>query len=90
MGDPGSELTAKELEEILANDGWKTNGVSQSAFAKPPKGIVLAVNSKETAPSYASFLQRVFSTIGMTVSAKFDDKFREWSLTVIVGTINDA
>ena len=90
LGDPGSEMTAKQLEEILSNDGWKTSSVTQSAFSNPPKGIVLAVNSKETAPSYASFLQRVFSTIGMTVSAKFDNKFREWSLTVIVGTIEDA
>jgi hypothetical protein len=49
---------------------------------------VLAVNSKETAPSYASFLQRVFSTIGMEVSAKIDTKYREWSLTIIVGTFD--
>lgn len=90
LGDPASELTAKQLEEILSNDGWKTSTVTQSAFANPPQGIVLAVNSKETAPSYASFLQRVFSTIGMTVSAKFDSKFREWSLTVIVGTNEGA
>lgn len=87
IGDERSELTAKQLDEILANDGWKTNGVAQSAFSNPPQGIVLAVNSKETAPSYASFLQRVFTTIGMEVSATFNSKYREWSLTVIVGTI---
>ncbi len=86
LGDPKSELVAGQLDEIMSNDGWKTSGVTQSAFSRPPKGIVLAVNSKETAPSYASFLQRVFSTIGMTVSAKIDSKFREWSLTVIVGS----
>jgi hypothetical protein len=90
LGDPVSELTAKQLEEILSNDGWKTSSVTQSAFSNPPQGIVLAVNSKETAPSYASFLQRVFSTIDMTVSARFDSKFREWSLTVIVGIDEDA
>ena len=89
LGDAKSELTAEQLDEILSNDGWKTNGVTQSAFSRPPKGVVLAVNSKETAPSYASFLQRVFSTIGMTVSAKVDNKFREWSLTVIVGAIDE-
>ena len=88
MDDEGSELTAKQLEEVMAADGWKTNGVAQSAFSIPPKGLVLAVNSKETAPSYASFLQRVFSTIGVEVSAKIDNKCREWSLTVIVGTID--
>jgi hypothetical protein len=47
--------------------------------------VVLAVNNKETAPSYSSFLQRVLSTIGLAVSAKVDAKYREWSLTLIVG-----
>jgi hypothetical protein len=89
MDDEGSEMTAKQLEEILTADGWKTNGVAQSAFSNPPKGLVLAVNNKETAPSYASFLQRVFSTIGMDVQAKIDKKYREWSLTVIVGIFDD-
>jgi TolA-binding protein len=89
MDNKGSELTARQLEEILTADGWKTNGVAQSAFSNPPKGFVLAVNNKETAPSYASFLQRVFSTIGMEVSAKIDKKYREWSLTVIVGTVDE-
>ncbi len=89
MGNETSQLTAKQLEEIMTADGWKTNGVAQSAFSNPPKGLVLAVNSKETAPSYASFLQRVFSTIGMEVSAKIDKKYREWSLTIIVGTLDE-
>ena len=88
MGDGMSETTAGQLEEILSNDGWKTNGVAQSAFANPPKGFVLVVNSKETAPSYASFIQRVFSTIGMDVSARIDNKYREWSLSIIVGDVN--
>ena len=88
MGDDMSATTAAQLEEVLSNDGWKTNGVAQSAFSNPPKGFVLVVNSKETAPSYASFLQRVFATIGMDVSAKIDNKYREWSLSIIVGNVD--
>lgn len=88
MDHAGSEMTSKQLEEILTADGWKTNGVTRSAFSIPPKGLLLAVNNKETAPSYASFLQRVFSTIGVEVSAKIDKKYREWSLTIIVGDID--
>ncbi len=88
MDNEMPEITANQLEEVLTADGWKTNGVAQSAFANPPKGLMLAVHSKETAPSYASFLQRVFSTIGIEVSAKVDNKYREWSLTIIVGTID--
>ncbi len=89
VDDENSETTARQLESILSSDGWKTNGVAKSAFTKPPKGVVLAVNSKDTAPSYASFLQRVFSTIGMIVSPKIDKKYREWSLTIIVGDIEN-
>lgn len=89
LGDEGSELTAKQIDETLAADGWKTNGVAKSAFADPPQGIVLVVNSKETAPSYASFLQRVLATIGLPVSAKIDKKYREWSLSVIVGIFDN-
>lgn len=89
MDDKISELTAKQLDSIMTADGWKTNGVAQSAFTKPPKGLVLAVNSKETAPSYASFLQRVFSTIGVPVTARVDSKCREWSLSIIVGNLKN-
>ncbi len=88
MDDEMSELTAEHLGEILSNDGWKTNDVARSAFSNPPNGLVLVVNSKETAPSYASFLQRVFATIGMEVSAKIDNKYREWSLSIIVGKVD--
>jgi hypothetical protein len=89
MDDALSVTTANDLESILSADGWKTSPVAQSAFTHPPRGLVLAVNSKETAPSYASFLQRVFTTIGMPVSAIIDKKYREWSLTVIVGKLDD-
>ena len=89
LDDDLSELTASQLELVLAADGWKTSAVARSAFANPPKGLVLAVNSKDTAPSYASFLQRVFTTIGMPVSPIIDKKYREWSLTIIVGTLDD-
>ena len=85
MNDRESYQTATDLNDVLTADGWKTGGVAQSVFASPPQGVVLAVNNKETAPSYASFLQRVLSTIGLTVSAKADAKYREWSLTLIVG-----
>ena len=87
MDDDLSVNTANDLESILSADGWKTSPVAQSAFTNPPEGLVLAVNSKETAPSYASFLQRVFTTIGITVSARVDKKYREWSLTIIVGKL---
>ena len=35
------------------------------------------------------FCSGFFQTIGMDVQAKIDKKYREWSLTVIVGIFDD-
>lgn len=87
IGDDKSSMLANELNEIFKADGWTTKGVAQSAFSKVPEGIVLSVHSKETAPSYASFIQRTMATIGFPISATVNNKYREWSLTLIVGKI---
>jgi len=87
IGDDKSSLLANELNDIFKADGWTTKGVAQSAFSKVPEGIVLSVHSKETAPSYASFIQRTMATIGFPVSATVNNKYREWSLTLIIGKI---
>jgi hypothetical protein len=88
IGDDRSNLLAHELNEIFKADGWTTKGVAQSAFSKVPEGIVLSVHSKETAPSYASFIQRTMATIGFSVSAAVNNKYREWSLTLIIGKMS--
>ncbi len=85
IGDDRSHLLATELDSIFNADGWTTKGVAQSAFSKAPVGIILSVHSKETAPSYASFIQRTMATIGFPVTAAVNNKYREWSLTLIVG-----
>lgn len=87
IGDDTSHQLAVELDEIFNADGWTTKGVAQSAFSKMPEGILLSVHSKETAPSYASFVQRTMATIGFPVSATVNNKYREWSFTLIVGKI---
>lgn len=88
MDDKVSQMLAMELDALFKSNGWLTNGVVKSAFAEAPSGIILAANSKHTAPSYASFLQRTFITIGVPVSAAINNKYREWSLTLIAGDIS--
>jgi hypothetical protein len=85
MDNEASGLLAEELRQLFEADGWTTKPVIQSAFSDMPDGLLLAVNSRDTAPSYASFLQRTFSTIGFKVSATVNRKYREWSLTLVVG-----
>lgn len=85
LEDPVSHETALELKTIFEDQGWSTSEIIQSAFAHPPQGLVLVIHSKETAPSYAKFLQRTLTTIGLPVSAQVSAKYREWSISVIVG-----
>ncbi len=87
LGNETSLKMARELHEILSKQGWMVSQVIESAFSSEPEGIILAVHSKQTAPSYATFLQRAFTTIGLEVSARSVKKYREWSLTLIVGKL---
>ncbi len=85
IGNESSLVLANEISKTLDSDGWTVGGVVQSAFSQTPDGLIFAVNSKDTAPSYSSFLQRAFATIGLPVAVKINKKYREWSLTIIVG-----
>ena len=85
LDDMGSHAMAEEMKEIFDDQGWETKDIIQSAFSNPPSGLVLVIHSKQTAPSYAKFLQRTLTTIGLTVSAQVNNKYREWSISLIVG-----
>jgi hypothetical protein len=85
LDDAASNKAALEIKKIFDDQGWTTQGIVQSAFSNPPKGITLVLHSKQTAPSYAKFLQRTLTTIGLPVSAQVNNKLREWSISMIVG-----
>ncbi len=90
LDNAGSHQAATELKTIFDSQGWTTSDIVQSAFSHPPEGINLVIHSKQTAPSYAKFLQKTFTTLGLRVSAQINDKYREWSLSMIVGQIDAA
>ena len=85
LDDTESNALALELKALFDDQGWTTKGIIQSAFSHPPKGITLVIHSKQTAPSYAKFLQRSLTTIDLPVSAQINNKYREWSISMIVG-----
>ncbi len=85
LDDPMSYDTAVDMKEIFDNQGWSTSEIIQSAFTHSPQGVVLVIHSKLTAPSYAKFLQRSLTTIGLPVSVQISAKYREWSISMIVG-----
>jgi hypothetical protein len=88
LDNSGSHQAATELKSIFDQQGWTTPNIVQSAFSHPPEGINLVIHSKQTAPSYAKFLQKTLATIGLQVSAQVNNKYREWSLSMIVGEID--
>jgi len=90
LDDPLSHKAATELKSIFDEHGWTTQDIVQSAFAQPPEGIMLVIHSKQTAPSYAKFVQRTLTSAGLPVSAQINNKSREWSLSMIVGQIDSA
>ncbi len=88
LDSSGSHKAAMELKQIFEDHGWSTSEIVQSAFSATPEGIVLVIHSKQTAPSYAKFLQRTLTTVGLPVSAQINNKYREWSISMIVGQID--
>lgn len=88
LDNSGSHQAATELKSIFDQQGWTTAEIIQSAFSHPPEGINLVIHSKQTAPSYAKFLQKTLTTIGLQVTAQVNNKYREWSLSMIVGEID--
>jgi hypothetical protein len=90
LDDAASHETALEFKKIFDEQGWNTQDIIQSAFSNLQEGIVLVIHSKQTAPSYAKFLQRTLTTIGLPVSAQINNKYREWSISMIVGQIETA
>jgi hypothetical protein len=79
---------AKELKQTLDHHGWATRDIVQSAFSNLSQGMVLGIHSKQTAPAYAKFLQKTLTTIGLSVSAQINDKYPEWSISLIVGQLD--
>ncbi len=90
LDNSDSHRAATELKAIFDAQGWTTSDIVQSAFSHPQEGIILVIHSKQTAPSYAKFLQKTLTTVGLHVSAQINNKYREWSLSMIVGQIEST
>jgi hypothetical protein len=88
LEDPKSHEIATDLKTIFDEQGWSTSEIIRSAFTHPPDGFLLIVHSKQTAPSYAKFLQRTLTTMGLPVSAQINNKYPEWSISMVIGHID--
>ncbi|MCX8104846.1 MAG: hypothetical protein N3D80_03105 [Ignavibacterium album] len=84
-GDEGSFRYAKEIEKLLIAAGYKSNGIAQTVFRTPPKGVSIIVKGINSAPPYAGAIQKAFELIGIDAPAEVNAYYPENTLTLVVG-----
>lgn len=88
-GDDGSFRYAKEIEKLLIAAGYKSNGIAQTVFRTPPKGVSIIVKGINSAPPYAGAIQKAFELIGIDAPAEVNAYYPENTLTIVVGQKTD-
>ncbi len=84
-GDEGSFRYAKDIEKLLIAAGYKSNGIAQTVFRTPPKGVSIIVKGINSAPPYAGAIQKAFELIGIDAPAEVNAYYPENTLTIVVG-----
>ena len=85
LGDAESTRYASEFKNIFENSGWGVKGVNLSVYKEIPEGLMFVIHSKESAPSYTSFLWRTLKNVGIKIPAVINNSYPEGTLTLIVG-----
>lgn len=88
-GDDGSFRYAKDIEKLLVAAGYKSNGIAQTVFRTPPKGVSIIVKGINSAPPYAGAIQKAFELIGIDAPAEVNAYYPENTLTLVVGQRGD-
>lgn len=88
-GDEGSFRYAKDIEKLLIAAGYKSNGIAQTVFRTPPKGVSIIVKGINSAPPYAGAVQKAFELIGIDAPAEVNAYYPENTLTIVVGQKTD-
>lgn len=88
-GDEGSFKYAKEIEKLLIAAGYKSNGIAQTVFRTPPRGVSIIVKGINSAPPYAGAIQKAFELIGIDAPAEVNAYYPENTLTIVVGQKSD-
>ncbi len=88
-GDDGSFRYAKEIEKLLIAAGYKSNGIAQTVFRTPPRGVSIIVKGINSAPPYAGAIQKAFELIGIDAPAEVNAYYPENTLTIVVGQKTD-
>lgn len=88
-GDDGSFRYAKDIEKLLIAAGYKSNGIAQTVFRTPPKGVSIIVKGINSAPPYAGAIQKAFELIGIDAPAEVNAYYPENTLTIVVGQKSD-
>jgi len=85
IGDQEAFSLASQIKGLLEEIGWKVDGISQSIYSKPVKGLVL-IFGKTPSPELQSALAPLFDGLGYPREASLDEKLGENGLKIIVGS----
>lgn len=88
-GDESSFKYAKEIEKLLIAAGYKSNGIAQTVFRTPPRGVSIIVKGINSAPPYAGAIQKAFEMISIDAPAEVNSYYPENTLTIVVGQKSD-
>lgn len=85
MGDGEGHTLANQIKGVFDNAGWKVNGVKQSVFSGPVRGIVIKVG-KPPPEALQRAIMPLFDNLGYPREAILDPAVGEKQISIIVGT----
>lgn len=83
-GDQEATIFRDQLISIFRKAGWKIGNIGES-IGLNPSGLLLIVQSKETAPSYTKLLQDTFKFLGFPAPAQIMAGYKPNSIKIFIG-----
>jgi hypothetical protein len=90
-GDGEAQGFALELEEMLKEAGFETEGVSHAMFPREvPRGLILRLHNQQSAPPHAGSVQLALEHIGIPAPGVPSSQEPANSMTIVIGRNPDA
>jgi hypothetical protein len=90
-GDGEAHGFALEIEDLLKEAGFETNGVSHAMFPREvPRGLILRLHNEQSAPAHAGSVQLALEHIGFPAPGVPSSQEPANSMTIVIGRNPDA
>ncbi len=84
LGDQEAFQFAKQLKSAFTKAGWEVNGVSQSVYGNPVKGIHIVVQSRQY-PKRVNAIVKVLSMLELAYEESLNPKLESDKVELIIG-----